>query len=455
MRWLLLILMAWPLCAQDAAAVLARYVQVTGGTELYKRYNSLHLFYTVTHADKSAENVDYFHTRDGSTLIETDTGTATLDTGINEGIAWKYSQAKGAQILTGAQAARLLAEQKGFDEDDWKLRYPTAVRLGDHLLLTRTDGSTLERFYDAKSGLLVRQISKEFNEAGVEQLVTTDYLRYDDFFGLRRPVSMHVKAGSDEMSVEVNTVTYSDKPESGAAELPHDVARAILAARATKGGLPNPLELIDKYIAATGGRDRYLAVKSEVVTAQVSLADQNLKFSTVSYGAGNKHYSVSQIPSIGKLETGDDGVIGWEKSVAEGAKLRPHSDAPEFTAPEPVEVLAWSDGAMLMETVSQDQVNGTPCYLVRLGPKVEYQSTACFDVKTGLLLRTAAGTSQRLYSDYRSVSGLLVSYRIDSTEAGHTAKVEVQDVQVNQALPAGIFDLPPDVKALKAKRMAR
>jgi len=399
--------------------------------------------------------VDYFHTRDGSTLIETDTGTLTLDTGVSEGIAWKYSQAAGAKILSGAQAARLLAEQKGFDEDDWKLRYPTAVKLGDHLLLTRADGSTLERFYDAKSGLLVRQVSKEFNEAGVEQLVTTDFLRYDEFFGIRRPVSLHVKAGSDEMNVEVNTVTYSDKPESGAAELPHDVARAILAARPAKDGLPNPLVLIDKYIAATGGRERYLAVKSEVVKAQVSMVDQNLKFSLVSYGAGNRHYSVSDIPSIGKLETGDDGVTGWEKSTVEGAKLRPHSDAPEFTAPEPVEVLAWSDGALGMETVSQDQVNGTACYVVRIGAKSPNAPTACFDVKTGLLLRTAAGSSQRVYSDYRSVDGLMVSYRIDSTEAGHTAKVEVQEVQVNQAVPAGIFDLPPDVKALKAKRLVR
>jgi hypothetical protein len=85
--------------------------------------------------------------------------------------------------------------------------------------------------------------------------------------------------------------------------------------------------------------------------------------------------------------------------------------------------------------------------------------TACFDVKTGLLLRTALklqdGVSQRVYSDYRSAGGLMVSYRIDSTEAGHTVKVEVQEVDVNQALPAGIFDLPPDVKALKAKRTVR
>jgi len=115
--------------AQDAAAVLARYVQVTGGADLYKRYNSMHLFYTVTHSDKSTENVDYFHDRDGRTLIETDTGTATMDTGVNDGVVWQYSEGKPAQILSGVRAARLLAQSKGFDEDDWHLRYPAAALL--------------------------------------------------------------------------------------------------------------------------------------------------------------------------------------------------------------------------------------------------------------------------------------------------------------------------------------
>jgi hypothetical protein len=119
-------------------------------------------------------------------------------------------------------------------------------------------------------------------------------------------------------------------------------------------------------------------------------------------------------------------------------------------------VLRWSEGAIGMETVGQDEVNGMPCYVVRLGPKSEYASTACFDGKSGLLVRTTAkdrdGSAQQVFSDYRSVNGLLVCYRIDTTVAGHTAKVEVREVGVNQPLPAGIFDLPAEVKALKAKR---
>ena len=374
----------------------------------------------------------------------------------------------GTEVIGGAEsAARMLAEAKGFDEDDWHLRYPTIALLPNqtingvpcrHLKLTRTDGSTLERFYEIKSGLLVREVSTEFDDAGIEQPTTTDIERYDTFFGLRRPVALHVKSASQDMEIQVNNVTLSDKPEAAIAQLPHDVVRAIVAARAKPGSLPNPVDLIDKFVAATGGKDKYQNIKSEVVKAEVSFTSENLHFPVVTYSEGNKHYSVSDIPSMGKTESGDDGTTGWEKSVIIGPNLRPHSVGSEFMGPDSTQVMDWSESAINMETISQDQVNGAPCYLVRLGHAGDNSATACFDVKSGLLVRTAEkdqdNSSEELFSDYRNVNGMMICYRIDTKVAGHTATVEIKDVAINQPLPAGIFDLPPDVKALKAKRAA-
>lgn len=455
------------LSAQDAASVLNRYVQVTGGTDLYKRFNSLHLFYTVTHADKTSDNVDYFHNRDGKTYSETDDGTALHDAGVTEGIAWKFSEARGAQILTGKQAARAIAETKGFDADDWHVRFPSATLLANqtvnglpcrHVKLTRTDGSTVERFYDLKTGLLLREVSTEFDDAGTEQPVTTDFTRYDNFFGIRRPVEMQVKAGTRTEHIQVNNVTYSPNPEAATFEVPHDVVRAILASRSKDSTLPNPADLIDKFVTATGGKNVYAGIKTEMVKAEVSLPDQKLKFPILTYVAGDKEYSSADIPSMGKFETGDDGRIAWEKSVVMGPKLRGHAVVSEFSGPQPNEIMQWSDDALQMQTMAQDQVNGTPCYLVRLGPKSDNEPTACFDTKTGLLLKTSVpdeeGTAEQIYSDYRPVNGLLVCHRVETKLAGHSEVVEITEVTVNQPVPPGIFDLPPDVKALKAKRDA-
>ncbi len=453
--------------AQDAASVLNRYVQVTGGSDLYRKFNSQHLFYTVTHADKSSENVDYFHARDGKTLTETDTGTVTHDAGVTEGIAWKFTEGKGAQILSGRQSARAIAETKGFDADDWHVQFPSVNLLANqtingvpcrHLKLTRTDGSSVERFYDVKSGLLVREVSSEFDDAGTEQAVTTDFIRYDTFFGIRRPIEMQVKSGGETAHVQINNVTYSPTADAANFELPHDVVRAILASRSKGSTLPNPADLIDKFVVATGGKNVYEGIKTEMVKAEVSFPDQKLQFPIITYSAGDKAYSSADIPSMGKFETGDDGRTAWEKSVVMGPKLRGHSIVSEFGGPQPNEVMRWSDAALEMETMAQDQANGTPCYLVRLGPKSDHESTACFDVKTGLLLKTTTpdedGLAEQVYSDYRPVNGLLVCHRVETKVAGHPAVVQISEITVNQPLPAGVFDLPPDVKALKAKRDA-
>lgn len=463
----LFLLAAVQVSAQDAASVLNRYVQVTGGSDLYKRFNSLHLFYTVTRADKSSENVDYFHRRDGKTLTETDTGSAVRDAGVTEGIAWKFTEGKGAQILSGKQSARAIAETKGFDADDWHIRFPSVSLLANqningvpcrHLKLTRTDGSTVERFYDLKSGLLLRELSSEFDDAGIEQPVTTDIVRYDTFFGIRRPIELQVKTGGQTEHIQINNVTYSPNAEAANFEIPHDVVRAILASRSKDSTLPNPADLIDKFVAASGGKNVYEGIKTEMMKAEVTFPDQKLQFPIVSYSAGDKEYSSADIPSMGKFETGDDGRTAWEKSVVMGPKLRGHSIISEFSGPQPNEVMQWSDAALQMETMAQDQVNGTPCYLVRLGPKSDHEATACFDTKTGLLLKTSVpdeeGVAEQVYSDYRPVNGLLVCHRVETKVAGHSAVVQISEISVNQALPAGIFDLPPDVKALKAKRDA-
>jgi hypothetical protein len=382
-------------------------------------------------------------------------------------VVWKYAEGKGAQILSGKQGERFIAESKGFDEDDWQVRYPTTVLLTNqaingvacrHVKLTRTDGSTSERFYEVKSGLLVREISTEFDDAGIEQPTTTDVVRYDTFFGIRRPVELRITSGGKILAVQVNNVTYSPGVEAVNFELPHDVIRAIVASRNKTSTLPNPVDLIDKFVAATGGKNVYEGIKTEVVKAEVSFTDQNLKFPVVSYSAGNKQYSSSDIPSMGKFETGDDGHTAWEKSVVMGPKLRPHSAGSDFIGPEPDEVLRWSDAALEMETIAEDQVNGTPCYLVRMGPKSDSESTACFDSKTGLLLKTisqdADGTAEQVYSDYRNVSGLLICHRIDTKVAGHGATVQINEITINGPVPPGVFDLPPDVQALKARRDA-
>jgi len=450
--------------AQDAVSVLNRYVQVTGGADVYRKYKEVHVYSTVTKPDKMTENLAFVHSRNGKTLIERDFGSGTADSGVTEGVAWKFTEGKPAQILTGKLAARLIAEAKGFDEDDWVVRYPKVRLLANesihgvpcrHVSLTRTDGSMLDRFYEVKSGLLVRETGSGFDDSGNEQQTSIDMETYDEFAGIRRPTVLHVKQGSLALEVHIDSVTYSTIINAPDFELPRQVARAILDSQAKPGGLPNPADLLDRFVEATGGRSAYDAIKSEVIKAEVSYTSEKLKFALLSYAAGNREYTSYDVPSLGKFEAGDDGQIAWEKSVMSGVSLSLHGTGTRFMGPGPSEVMTWWDAALTMETVSQDNASGAPCYLVRMGPKEVNPPSACFDVKTGLLSKIIAsgpdGESEQLFSDYRNVNGLNICHRIETKIDGHAATVEIKQVDINAPLPPGVFDLPSDVQTLKAR----
>ena len=455
----------------SAAAILDRYVQATGGLDLYRRYAFVSIYSTVTRADQSTFNTTVFHSRDGRVQTEIDAGPESRESGVSSGIVWEFSETKGTRILSGKVAERRLAEARGFDEDDWRERFPTVKYLGSqvvngkscyHLKLARADGSVAERFYDKRSSLLVREISTEFNDTGVEQPVTTDIDEYDTSLGVMHPSLMHVKAGDGAFTIRIDNVTYS-RGQAQPFEIPHEVERA--AAEHRRGGsLPNPVDLIDKFIETTGGKDAYRAITTEVIKADFAIKSQNLQFPVVIYTAKGKTYTSLDIPSLGKFEFGSDGQTAWQRSVVPGPRLQPQSNLGGLVGPVPGDVLGWTEGNLNLETVSKEEVNGSPCYQIKIGVQQQNDpaNTACFDVQTGYLVRTAAATKQQanvitvesIFSDYQSQNGFKTPYHIETKVAGQLVSVDLKEIVINGPLPDGIFDLPADVRALKEKRLA-
>lgn len=454
----------------SAAAILDRYIQVTGGQDLYRKCSFGSIYSTVTRDDKTTFNTSTFHSRDGRMQTEIDAGPESSESGVSNGIVWEFSEAKGARILSGKVAQRKLAEAREFGEDEWREQFPTVKYLGQqvvlgancyHLKLTRADGSSIERFYDQKRGLLVREISTQFDEAGQEQPVITDMNEYSTWLGLLHPSLMHVKTGNRAVTVRIDSLSCSPLQPRQAFEIPHEVARAA-AERRGSGSLPNAVDLADKFIQATGGKEAYQSIRTEVVKAEISFKAQNLQFPLAIYTAKNKMYTSLDIPSLGKFEFGTDGQTAWQRSVVLGPRLEPASSVGGLFGPNADEVLRWADPDLNLETVSKEEVNGSPCYLVRMGTDVAGQpaSTACFDVKTGYLLKTTsavkegttASTIDTVFSDYRETEGLTAAQHIETKIAGQLVSVDVKEIVINHALPNGIFDLPADVRALKEKR---
>src|SRR3954468_13051680 len=83
----------------------------------------------------------------------------------------------------------------------------------------------------------------------------------------------------------------------------------MLRAKSTNG-MPNAIDLVERYITETGGKDACKALKSEKISGEISLAAAGMKDKLSLYEtAGGKLYTSMDLPGAGKFETGSDGKL--------------------------------------------------------------------------------------------------------------------------------------------------
>lgn len=459
-----------------AATVLDRYVEVTGGASTYCKFSVEIIDMSVTAENGQSAGVTIFRARDGRMQTVVDAGPASEQTGVTDGISWKFSEGTGARLLTGKPAARQIALSRGFEEDTWREQFPQTVIVGEetingkkcyHLTLTRTDGGVVQRFYNAQSGLLVREVSTEFNDAGEEQPVTLDIVDYSVSNGLKHPSVMRMSARGQTFGIKVESVLYSEKAPPDAFVVPPKVIRTIAESKNNGSSLPNAVSLVDRFIEATGGKSAYEAVKTQSMKADVTFKGAGLKGQTVMYVAkGGKLYTSFDLPGAGKFESGSDGATAWERSTVLGPRLVPKSQVGGGMAGvDPDQVLSWANAHGNMETVSKEEVNGAPCYLVKLISKQEGEggSSMCFDVQTGYLVKLTTIVKTQMgqvpfdcmLSDYRSDGPLTIPHHLETKAAGQPITIDMTEIVVNGPVSDRVFTLPDDVRALKGKQASQ
>ncbi len=455
-----------------AAAILDHYIEVTGGLATYRKCSFETIDTTATAKNGRSINVTSFRARDGRSQTLIEDGPSLRQHGVTNGVAWTFSETAGAHVLTGKAAERALISSQSFEDDTWREQFPHVALAGEelvndrkcyHLNLARTDGSPEERFYEVQTGLLLRKISIGIDELGNSQPVTLDIEDYDTSLGLKHPAAIRMRRGGQSLQIHVDSFTCMERPPAGAFVIPHDVMRLIAGSR---GGtsLPNPVDLMDKFIEATGGKTAYQSVKTQSVKADVTFQGAGLKGQVVTYSAaGGKRYSAFDLAGAGEFESGSDGNTAWERSAILGPRLVPNSEASGgMTGPGPDEVLTWTNAFQSIETVSQDQVNGAPCYLVKLTGKKPgaKASTMCFDNQTGLLTKISTTVKTQMgevpldckLSDYRADGPIKSAHHVETTVSGQPVLIDVTEVIIDGSVPDGVFKLPDDVSALKASK---
>ena len=454
----------------DGAAILDRYVDVTGGKSAYEKIQ--------TESDKAVFVSDHgplftvtSYSARGKKRIVTETPGGRTEQGVNGPIVWELSSVTGVRIKQGAEKQHMLARARSVGDLDWRETYNKTETKGEEeingkscyrVLLTMLDGSEETRYYEKVTGLLVRAIVSEISDAG-EVSVQMDIDDYQTVQGIKTPSLVRLRIAGQDLPAKIEGVSFNSAAHAKAFDLPREVEEAIKHTR-EGAGLPNGAALFERYIAATGGK-RYREVETQMFTADLAFESAGLTAKMVVYqGQKGKRYQSIELEGMGKMESGSDGTIAWERSVTLGPRIVPRQEAKQgLIAPDPEFALNWSDAFSKVETVAEDHVDDKGCYRVRMVPKDNGAPTSvCFDKSTGYMLdlrmsvRTPMGDIPMVLfmRDYRDAGPIKMPYQMQTKLSGQPVSVQVRDIKFNAELPPNVFELPEDVRALVVKKAA-
>jgi hypothetical protein len=226
---------------------------------------------------------------------------------------------------------------------------------------------------------------------------------------------------------------------------------------ATKSGtsetaLPTIDQVLDKYVAATGGKDALAKITSRQAKGTFELAAMGVTGSvTVLSKAPNRAASITDIAGFGAFRTGFDGTVAWSDNPMTGltelggdALAAAKRDAifnGEFKLKEIFEKLV---------VTGKQKVDEKDVFVVEATPAGGKAETFFFDTESGLLVRHDAERSsdqgvtlvETHYGDYRAVDGVKVPFSIKQVTPQMTIAITLTEVTHNVAMEDAKFAKP-------------
>jgi len=174
--------------------------------------------------------------------------------------------------------------------------------------------------------------------------------------------------------------------------------------------------------------------------------------------APNLAYALVESDALGKIENGCNGVTCWENMVMTGPRILSGEEAAMALRDATFQnLLEWRKLYAKAEVIGEETVAERNCYQLVMTPVSGKPETWFVDGETYLLAKLDMTIEAEMGSvsvvsypsDYRDVDGIKVPFSTRQVLMGMQEMVfNFESVEHNVELPAGIFDLPDEIKAL-------
>jgi hypothetical protein len=237
---------------------------------------------------------------------------------------------------------------------------------------------------------------------------------------------------------------------------------ALRVAPVRPATLPTAREVIQRHVAAIGGEDAIMAIKSRYVWARYEYPARRLHGTLELYAARpNKRLLKIEYPDMGTEITGFDGKIGWKSKPGEPVQPVEGADLALLRDQSVFDFDLHPDSAFRSMTVMDSaDFQGHHSYRLRLVSVTGRQWFEYYDVQTGLFVgntfrqETERGpvTVVTVVSDYRPFDGVRLPTRLSIRAAYVEQVVTVVRVRNNQ-VDASVFDAPPKLRVGSSGRL--
>lgn len=224
-----------------------------------------------------------------------------------------------------------------------------------------------------------------------------------------------------------------------------------------KAALPSARSIIDRHIAAVGGKAALTKHSSLRLTGTINMPASGISGPVEVFAAKpNKTLTKVTLAGFGDVLDGFDGKVGWTVNpmtgpmLAQGTELEQKAFDADFYSE-----LRDPSRYESITTVEETTFDGRPAYKVSLKRKGGGEDVEYFDVKTGLksggeITRESPNgplTLTQVVADYKQFGHLLQPSTLKQTTMGIDQIITVTSIEYDKVDPA-VFELPAAIKAL-------
>ena len=241
------------------------------------------------------------------------------------------------------------------------------------------------------------------------------------------------------------------------APAPTPAPKAKEAAKADQANLPSARSIVDRHVAAVGGKAALLAHSSSRATGTFTVASAGMTGAIEVFAAKpDKSLVKITIPGVGEVVEAYDGKNGWTMSamtgpmLLEGKQLEEKRFDTDFFGE-----LHDASRYESMTTIAREDFDGRQCYRVRLVRKGGGEDFEFYDVETGLKagriatretpMGTVTGTSTE--GDYKKFGNLLQPTTVKNTMMGVQQLITITSIEYDN-VSSSVFEPPAQIKAL-------